>query len=92
MNLLGSHFGSLIDLEQETRQWSLMLRSGTLTSVITSGLFVYNYMVNKSADVCVILGGDFTSLIKPSSVILESQVECGFSRSILKYPRTRISA
>ena len=30
-----------IDLEQEMAQWSLMLRSGTLTSVITSGLFVY---------------------------------------------------
>ena len=27
----GSHFGSLIDLEQEMGQWSLMLRSGTLT-------------------------------------------------------------
>ena len=46
--VLGSHFGSLIDLEQEMAQWSLMLRSGTVTSVITSGLFVYNYMVNKS--------------------------------------------
>ena len=38
--VLGSNFGSLIDLEQEMGQWSLMLRSGTLTSVITSGLFV----------------------------------------------------
>ena len=46
--VLGSHFGSLMDLEQEMGQWSLMLRSGTLTSVITSGLFVYIYMVNKS--------------------------------------------
>ena len=48
--VLGSHFGSLIDLEQEMGQWSLMLRSGTMTSVITSGLFVYKYiyMVNKS--------------------------------------------
>ena len=46
--VLGSHFGSLIDLEQEMGQWSLMLRSGTMTSVITSGLFVYIYMVNKS--------------------------------------------
>ena len=44
--VLGSDFGSLIDLEQEMGQWSLMLRSGILTSVITSGLFVY--MVNKS--------------------------------------------
>ena len=48
--VLGSHFGSVIDIEQEMRLWSLMLRSGTLTSVITSGLFVciYIYMVNKS--------------------------------------------
>ena len=46
--VLGSHFGSLIDLEQEMGQWSLMLRSGTMTSVITSGLFVYIYMVNKN--------------------------------------------
>ena len=44
----GSHFGSLIDLEQEMGQWSLMFRSSTLTSVITSGLFVYIYMVSKS--------------------------------------------
>ena len=28
--VLGSHIGSLIDLEQEMGQWSLMLRSGTL--------------------------------------------------------------
>ena len=41
---LGSHFGSLIDFEQEMGQRSLMLRSGTLTSVITSGLFVYIYI------------------------------------------------
>ena len=46
--VLGSHFGNLIDLEQEMGQWSLMLRSGTMTSVITSGLFIYIYMVNKS--------------------------------------------
>ena len=46
--ILGSHFGSVVDLEQEMGQWSLMLRSGTLTSVITSGLFVYIYMVSKS--------------------------------------------
>ena len=42
--VLGSHFGSLIDLEQEIGQWLLMLRSGTLTSVITSRLFVYIYI------------------------------------------------
>ena len=35
------HFGSLIELVQETGQWSHILRSGTLTSAITSGLFVY---------------------------------------------------
>ena len=34
------------------------------------------------ADVCVILVGDFTSWVKPSSVIVESQEECGFSKSI----------
>ncbi len=44
------------------------------------------------ADVCVILVGDFTSWVKPSSVIVESQEECGFSKSILKSPSTRISA
>ena len=42
----GSHFGNLIDLEQEMGQWSLMLRSGTLTSVIVLAVCVY--MVNKS--------------------------------------------
>ena len=51
--VLGSHFGSLIDLEQEMGQWSLMLRSGTLTSVITSGLFVYIWSI-RVADVRVI--------------------------------------
>ena len=81
--VLGSHFGSLIDLEQEMGQWSLMLRSGILTSVITSGLFAYNYMVNKC--------GRRLCLVKPSNVIVESQEECGFSRSILKSPSTRIS-
>ena len=68
-----------------------MLRSGTLTSVITSGLFVYIWSI-RVADVCVILVGDFTSWVKPSSVIVESQEECGFSKSILKSPSTRISA
>ena len=89
--VLGSHFGSLIDLEQEMGQWSLMLRPGTLTSVITSGLFVYIWSI-RVADVCVILVGDFTSCVKPSSVIVESQEECGFSKSILKSPSTRISS
>ena len=89
--VLGSHFGSVIDLEQEMGQWSLILRSGTLTSVITSGLFVYIWSI-RVADVCVILVGDFISWVKPSSVIVESQEECGFSKSILKSPSTRISA
>ena len=44
------------------------------------------------ADICVILVGDFTSCVTPSSVIVESQEECGFSKSILKSPSTRISA
>ena len=44
------------------------------------------------ADVSLILVGDFTSWFKPISVIVESQEECGFSKSILKSPSTRISA
>ena len=32
------------------------------------------------SDVCVILVGVFTGWVKPSSVIVESQEECGFSR------------
>ena len=44
------------------------------------------------ADVCVIIAGDFTSWVKPRSVIVESEEECGFSKSILKFPSTRISA
>ena len=72
-------------------QWSLMLRSGTLTSVITSGLCVYIWSI-RVTDVYVILVGDFTSWVKPSSVIVESEEECGFSKLILKSPSTRISA
>ena len=68
-----------------------MLSSGTLTSVIMSGLFVYIWSI-READVCVILVGDFARWVKPSSVIVESQEECGFSKSILKSPSTRISA
>ena len=71
--VLGSHFGSLIDLEQEMGQWSLMLWSGTLTSVITSELFVYIWSI-RVADVCVILVGDFTSWVKPSNVIVPGRV------------------
>ena len=44
------------------------------------------------ADVCVILVGDFTSWVKYSSVIVGSQKECGFGKSILKSPSARISA
>ena len=53
--VLGTHFGSLIDLEQEMGHWSLKLRSNTLTSVITSGLFVcYIHIVNKcSRRLCI---------------------------------------
>ena len=54
-------------------------------------LFVYIRSI-RMADVCVILVGDFTSWVEPSSVIVESQEECGFSKSILKSPSTRISA
>ena len=88
--VLGSHFGSLIDPEQEMGQWSLMLRSGTLTSVIMSGLFVYIWSI-REAGVCVILVGDFVRWVKRISVIVESQEEYGFSKSILKFPSTRIS-
>ena len=45
-----------------------MLRSVTLTSVITSGLFVYIWSI-RVEDVCLVLVGDLTSWIKPSSVI-----------------------
>ena len=68
-------------MEQEMGQWSLMFRSSTLTSVITSVSFVYIWSI-RVADVCVILVGDFTSWVKPSSVIVESQEEFGFSKSI----------
>ena len=84
-------FWKLNRSEQEIGQWSLMLRSCTLTSVTTSGLFVYIWLI-RVADVCVILVGDFTSWVKLSSVTVESQKECGFSKSILKYSSTRISA
>ena len=62
---------ALIDLEQEMRQWSLMRKSGTVNSVITSGLFVYIWSI-RVADVCVILVGDFTRWVMPSSVIVAS--------------------
>ena len=68
--VLGSHFGSLIGPEQGLGQWSLMLRSGTLSLVITSGLFMYIWSI-RVADVCVILGGDLISWVKPGSVIVE---------------------
>ena len=77
--VLGSHLGSLIDLEQDMAGWSLMLRSGTLTSVITSVLFVYIWSI-RVTDVCVVLVGDLTSWVKPSSVIVEFHEDCDFSR------------
>ena len=50
-----------------------MLRSGTLTSVITAGLFVYNYILStRVTDVFIILVGDFISWVKPRSVIVAS--------------------
>ena len=42
--VLSLHFESLTDFVQEMGQWSLMLRSDTLTSVNASGLFVYIYV------------------------------------------------
>ena len=50
----------------------------------------YNLWSTRVADVCVILVCDFTSWVKHSSVIVQSQEECGFSKSILKYPNKRI--
>ena len=47
---------------------------------------------NRVADVCVILVGNFTSWVKPRSVIVESQEKGGFSLSILRSPSKRISA
>ena len=52
-------------------------------------LFVYIWSI-RVADVCAILVGDFISWVMPSSVIAESQEECGFSISILISPRTRM--
>ena len=54
-------------------------------------IYIYIWSI-RVADVCVILVGDFTSCVKPSSVIIESQEECGFSKSILKSTSTKISA
>ena len=80
-------------------QWSLMLRSNTLTSVNASGLFVYIYIYIyiyiwsiSTTDVGVILVGDSISWIRPSCVIVESQEEYGFSKSVLKSPNKRMSA
>ena len=89
--VLSLHFGSLTDFVQEMGQCSLVLRSDTLTSVNASGLFVYIWSTSV-ADPGVILDGDSISLVRPSSVIFESQEECGFSKSILKYPNKRMSA
>ena len=85
------HFGSLTDFVQEMGQWSLMLRSDTLTSVNASGLFVSIWSISV-ADIGVILVDDSISWVRPSSVIVESQEECGFSKSILKSPNKRMSA
>ena len=50
------------------------------------------YIVNKSGKRLCNSSGWFYKLVKPSSVIVESQEDCGFSKSILKSPSTRISA
>ena len=82
---------ALIDLEQEMGQWV------TYAQVRYSDLGDYVWVVCiyiwsiRVADVGVILVGDLISWVKPSSVIVESQEECGFSQSILK-SSTRISA
>ena len=55
----------------------------SLMSVNASGLFVYIWSISV-ADVGAILVGDSISWVRPSSVIVESQEECGFSKSILK--------
>ncbi len=89
--VLSLHFESLTDFVQEMGQWSLMLRSDTLTSVNASGLFVYIWSISV-ADVGVIHVDDSISWVRPSSVIVESQEECGFSKSILKSPNKRMSA
>ena len=44
------------------------------------------------ADVGVILVCDSVSRVRHSSVIVESQKECGFSKSILQYRNKRMSA
>ena len=44
------------------------------------------------ADVGVILVCDSVSRVRHSSVIVESQKECGFSKSILQYRNKKMSA
>jgi len=68
-----------------------MLRSDTLTSVNASELFVYIWSINV-ADVGVILVGDSISWVRPSGVIVETQEECGFRKSMLKFLNKRMSA
>ena len=63
--VLSLHFESLTDFVQEMGQWSLMLRSDTLTSVNASGLFVYIWSISV-ADVGVILVGDSISWLGPA--------------------------
>ena len=88
--VLSLHFESLTDFVQEMGQWSLMLRSDKLTSVNSSGLFVYIWSISVADG--VILVGDSISWVRPRSVIVESQEECGISKSILKSPNKRMSA
>ena len=66
---------------------------GDYVWVVCIYVCMYIYILSiRVADVCVILIGDFTSWVKPSSVIVQSQEECGLNKSILKSPSTRISA
>ena len=52
---------------------------------------IYIYMVNKSGRrLCN--SSRWLHKLGPSSLIVESQEDCGFSKSILKSPSTRISA
>ena len=56
--VLGSHFGSLIDLEQEMGQWSHVQVRYTDLGDYVWVVYIWSIRV---ADVCVILVGDFTS-------------------------------
>ena len=54
-------------------------------------IYIYIWSIS-TTDVGVILVGDSVSWVRPSCVIVESQEECGFSKSVLKSPNKRMSA